>query len=128
MDLIRTIEKRLGYAFANAELLEQAMTHRSLGARNYERLEFLGDGLLNCIIGAALYRERTRAEDTVKAAHLAVERSRAALEAGEDTEAARLDELVEAVNDAAAAFRAADDARTSGAGRRCPARVEGRLD
>lgn len=63
MDLIRTIEKRLGYAFANAELLEQAMTHRSLGARNYERLEFLGDGLLNCIIGAALYRERTRAEE-----------------------------------------------------------------
>lgn len=63
MDLIRSVESKIGYQFDSPELLEQALTHRSHGARNYERLEFLGDGLLNCIVGAALYRVQTRAEE-----------------------------------------------------------------
>ncbi len=52
------LEKKLGYQFQQVELLETALTHRSASARNNERLEFLGDGLLNCIIAAALFNAR----------------------------------------------------------------------
>ena len=50
------LESRLGYSFARAELLEQALTHRSHGAAHNERLEFLGDSLLGCVIAEELYR------------------------------------------------------------------------
>jgi len=46
----------LGYSYSNTELLHEALSHRSAGSRNYERLEFLGDGLLNFVIASALYR------------------------------------------------------------------------
>jgi ribonuclease-3 len=49
------LERRIGYSFARPELLAQAVTHGSYGAPNNERLEFLGDGVLNCIIAAELY-------------------------------------------------------------------------
>jgi ribonuclease-3 len=49
------LEKRLGYRFADLRLLEQALTHRSRGAENYERLEFLGDGVLGCAVADELY-------------------------------------------------------------------------
>ena len=38
---------RLGYLFQHPELLQQALTHRSHSAPHNERLEFLGDGVLN---------------------------------------------------------------------------------
>ncbi len=44
-----------GYSFSNAGLLRQALTHRSFGAPHNERLEFLGDGVLNCVVAAALF-------------------------------------------------------------------------
>ncbi len=47
--------KRLGYTFANPALLAEALTHRSFGTPNYERLEFLGDSVLNCVIARAIY-------------------------------------------------------------------------
>ncbi len=47
---------RLGYAFRRPELLAQALTHRSSGAQHNERLEFVGDAVLNCAIAALLYR------------------------------------------------------------------------
>lgn len=50
-----SIASRLTYAFHNAELLTQALTHRSHHAKNNERLEFLGDGVLNFIIAHQLY-------------------------------------------------------------------------
>jgi ribonuclease III len=50
------LEARLGHTWQNRDLLNQALTHRSFGARNNERLEFLGDGVLNCIIGLLLYQ------------------------------------------------------------------------
>jgi ribonuclease-3 len=50
-----TLEERLGHRFANPRLLEQALTHRSRGADNYERLEFLGDGVLGCAVADELY-------------------------------------------------------------------------
>ncbi len=54
-DNIQRIEKTLGYAFKNTDLLVLALTHRSLGHQNNERLEFLGDGLLNCVIAEYLF-------------------------------------------------------------------------
>lgn len=49
------LEKRLGHQFSDRRLLEQALTHRSRSADNYERLEFLGDGVLGCAVADELY-------------------------------------------------------------------------
>lgn len=49
------LEARLGHPFSRRELLVQALTHRSYSARHNERLEFLGDGVLNCVVGYMLY-------------------------------------------------------------------------
>lgn len=46
---------RLGSTFRRTELLRQALTHRSYGTPHNERLEFLGDGVLNCSIASQLY-------------------------------------------------------------------------
>jgi ribonuclease-3 len=48
------LESRLGHAFRRPELLEQALTHRSFGSPHNERLEFLGDGVLGCVVAEAL--------------------------------------------------------------------------
>ncbi len=48
---------RLGHAFRDATLLETALTHRSAGRGNYERLEFVGDAVLNFVVAELLYRE-----------------------------------------------------------------------
>lgn len=53
-DIPRTI-RALGYAFRKPELLERALTHRSKSTDNYERLEFLGDSVLNYAISSELY-------------------------------------------------------------------------
>jgi ribonuclease-3 len=47
--------ERLGHAFVRPELLAQALTHRSYGARHNERLEFVGDAVLNCVVARALF-------------------------------------------------------------------------
>ncbi|TNF05631.1 MAG: ribonuclease III [Gammaproteobacteria bacterium] len=49
--------KRIGYDFQDQALYELALTHRSYGANNNERLEFLGDAALNFIIGHAIYQK-----------------------------------------------------------------------
>lgn len=49
------IAARLTYQYTKKYLLEQALTHRSVGAQNNERLEYLGDGALNFIIAHQLY-------------------------------------------------------------------------
>ncbi|WP_297454056.1 ribonuclease III [Ferrovum sp.] len=49
------LEQRLGYAFQNAALLRQALTHRSHSALHNERLEFLGDAVLNLVAAQVLY-------------------------------------------------------------------------
>ena len=51
-----TLSDVLGYAFNDDALLTQALTHRSLSADHNERLEFLGDSLLNMIVSDFLYR------------------------------------------------------------------------
>ncbi|MDA8364903.1 MAG: ribonuclease III [Gammaproteobacteria bacterium] len=50
------LSARLGYVFSDSGLLGRALTHRSKGGRNYERLEFLGDSVLGLVIADALYR------------------------------------------------------------------------
>jgi len=54
------LSRTLGHEFAHPELLTRALTHRSAGRNNNERLEFLGDGLLNFVIGAELFRLRPK--------------------------------------------------------------------
>lgn len=49
------LEQLLGYSFRQPALLTQALTHRSFGVPNNERLEFLGDSVLNCVIAWVLY-------------------------------------------------------------------------
>jgi ribonuclease III len=46
----------LGHEFHRPELLQQALTHRSFGATHNERLEFIGDAVLNCVIAMALFQ------------------------------------------------------------------------
>ncbi|WP_246480542.1 ribonuclease III [Motiliproteus sediminis] len=52
---IERLGRVLGYRFADESLAELALTHRSCGARNNERLEFLGDSILNFVIADALF-------------------------------------------------------------------------
>ncbi|MBK1644603.1 ribonuclease III [Thiocapsa imhoffii] len=49
------LARAFGHRFAREELLLQALTHRSAGARNNERLEFLGDALIGLVIAEALW-------------------------------------------------------------------------
>lgn len=56
MDLER-LSVSIGYRFENAELLLRALTHRSHSAAHNERLEFLGDSVVNCAVALALYRK-----------------------------------------------------------------------
>ena len=49
------LERALQYSFNEPDLLETALTHRSAGSRNNERLEFLGDAVLGYLIAAWLF-------------------------------------------------------------------------
>jgi ribonuclease-3 len=71
------LQKALGYEFTDPQLLTRALTHRSAGSRNNERLEFLGDSIVNHIIAEALYRRFPRASEG------AMSRMRASLVKGE---------------------------------------------
>ncbi len=52
---INALQTRLGHTFRNAALLQQALTHRSHSSLHNERLEFLGDSVLNCVIASLLF-------------------------------------------------------------------------
>lgn len=53
---IENVCRKLGYSFRQPELLRQSLTHRSFGSPHNERLEFLGDSILNCVIAHALFQ------------------------------------------------------------------------
>lgn len=53
---LSALGRQIDYQFNNTALLDQALTHRSVGARNNERLEFLGDSILNFVIADALFK------------------------------------------------------------------------
>ncbi|THB72396.1 MAG: ribonuclease III [Gammaproteobacteria bacterium] len=61
--MLKRLEKSIGYSFCDKGLLEQALTHRSSGSKNNERLEFLGDGILNFVIAAAIYKCKPKASE-----------------------------------------------------------------
>ncbi len=51
-----TLQARIGYTFVKPALLQQAMTHRSFSSEHYERLEYLGDSVINVIVSDLLYQ------------------------------------------------------------------------
>jgi len=51
-----SLHRLIAHDFKNASLLSQALTHRSHSSANNERLEFLGDSVLNCVIAHELYQ------------------------------------------------------------------------
>ena len=55
MQTLTRLEIKLDYTFSDPELLHRALTHRSVGNNNNERLEFLGDAVLGCVIANELY-------------------------------------------------------------------------
>lgn len=50
------LQRALGYEFSDGDLLKLALTHRSAGNRNNERLEFLGDSIVNHVIAEYLFQ------------------------------------------------------------------------
>lgn len=53
--LLERLQQALGHRFSRPELFIQALTHRSYASLNNERLEFLGDSVLNCSVARALF-------------------------------------------------------------------------
>ncbi|CAM3324998.1 ribonuclease III [Halomonas lysinitropha] len=60
---LNAFSRRIGHTFADPGLLELAMTHRSYGGQNNERLEFLGDSIVNFIIAEALFQRFPQARE-----------------------------------------------------------------
>ena len=59
------LKQSLDYEFTNEQLLQQALTHRSAPGINNERLEYLGDAVLDFIISEAVYLQRPDASEGV---------------------------------------------------------------
>ena len=60
---VKELIPKLGYNYQDESLLELALTHRSCGKRNNERLEFLGDSILNFVIAEALFNQFPQARE-----------------------------------------------------------------
>jgi ribonuclease-3 len=58
-----SLAESLGYRFNDLALLQRALTHRSSGKRNNERLEFLGDAVLGCVIADEIYQRHPKARE-----------------------------------------------------------------
>ncbi|MDO6682584.1 MULTISPECIES: ribonuclease III [unclassified Oceanobacter] len=62
-DPLLKLSQRLGYTFKNEQLVTLALTHRSKGGTNNERLEFLGDSILNFVVAEDLYQRFDQARE-----------------------------------------------------------------
>ncbi len=60
---IELLQQRLGHTFRNAALLQQALTHRSHSSLHNERLEFLGDSVLNCVVASLLFEKYNKIDE-----------------------------------------------------------------
>lgn len=60
---IEKLSRRLGYQFTDGQLIQQALTHRSAGGLNNERLEYLGDAVLGFVVADALYHHFSDASE-----------------------------------------------------------------
>ncbi|EED32722.1 ribonuclease III [gamma proteobacterium NOR5-3] len=63
MDAQQWLERQFGCRLQNGSLLTQALSHRSVGSRNNERLEFLGDSVLGFVVSEELYRRFPDADE-----------------------------------------------------------------
>lgn len=63
MTKLKALETALGHQFQDRALLEQALTHRSHGAKHNERFEFLGDSVLNFVVAALLFERFTKVDE-----------------------------------------------------------------
>ena len=82
---LAALQQRLGHRFADPALLSRALTHRSAGAEHNERLEFLGDAVLQAAISALLYERFAGSDEgdlTRVRAHLVREESLARVARG----------------------------------------------
>lgn len=57
------LQTRLGHTFKNTALLQQALTHRSHSSLHNERLEFLGDSILNCAVASLLFERYSKIDE-----------------------------------------------------------------
>jgi ribonuclease III len=71
------VQAAIGYRFHRSDLVHAALTHRSAAAGHNERLEFLGDSVLNCVVARLLYEAHPEADEG------ALSRLRACLVSGE---------------------------------------------
>lgn len=60
---VSELAKKIGYPFSDESLFELALTHRSCGKKNNERLEFLGDSILNFVIADDLFQRFPSAKE-----------------------------------------------------------------
>jgi ribonuclease III len=74
---VEWLRDALDYEFRDEKLLAAALTHRSAGGAHNERLEFLGDAVLNCVVAMLVFREFAAADEG------ALSRFRASLVSGE---------------------------------------------
>jgi ribonuclease-3 len=75
---LAALQVRLGHSFADARLLQRALTHRSFGTDHNERLEFLGDAVLNLAVSSLLFERFAGSDEgdlTRVRAHLVREES-----------------------------------------------------
>jgi len=59
----KLLQDRLGHTFKDAALLQQALTHRSHSSLHNERLEFLGDSVLNCVVASLLFERYAKIDE-----------------------------------------------------------------
>ena len=60
---LHVLQNAFGYRFVDGSLLEQALTHRSVGSVNNERMEFLGDAVLGFVVAEAFYKRFPKATE-----------------------------------------------------------------
>jgi ribonuclease-3 len=60
---LKKLSQRIGYDFKDVSLIELALTHRSKGGNNNERLEFLGDSIVNFVVAEALFQKFPEAKE-----------------------------------------------------------------
>ena len=60
---VTLLQNRLGHSFKDTALLQQALTHRSHSSLHNERLEFLGDSILNCVVASLLFDRYSKIDE-----------------------------------------------------------------
>ena len=63
MNHLDRLERKIGYQFSDLKHLKLALTHRSASTQHNERLEFLGDSILNYVIADELYNQFRRCNE-----------------------------------------------------------------